>query len=75
VGGTNYQIEHHLFPHISHVHYARLAPIVRRTCEEFGITYSVHPTMGSALLGHARALRELGRKPGSTPAMHTAPAK
>jgi linoleoyl-CoA desaturase len=75
VGGTNYQIEHHLFPHISHVHYARLAPIVRRTCEEFGITYSVHPTMGSALLSHARALRELGRKPGSTPAMHTAPAK
>lgn len=75
VGGTNYQIEHHLFPHISHVHYARLAPIVRKTCEEFGIAYSVHPTMGSALLGHARALRELGRKPGSTPAMRTAPAK
>ncbi len=75
VGGTNYQIEHHLFPRISHVHYPRLAPIVRKTCEEFGITYSVHPTMLSAWLGHARALRELGRKPGTTPAMHIAPAR
>ncbi|HEY0796407.1 MAG TPA: acyl-CoA desaturase [Acidisarcina sp.] len=63
VGGTNYQIEHHLFPQICHLHYPRLSPIVRKTCEEFGITYSVSPTMGGALLGHARALREFGRKP------------
>jgi linoleoyl-CoA desaturase len=63
VGGTNYQIEHHLFPHISHVQYPRLAPIVRKTCEEFGITYSVSPTMRVALLGHLHALREFGRKP------------
>jgi linoleoyl-CoA desaturase len=75
VGGTNYQIEHHLFPQICHVHYPRFSPIVRKTCEEFGITYLVYPTMGAALLGHMRALRELGRKPGSTTAMHTAPAK
>jgi linoleoyl-CoA desaturase len=76
-GGVNHQIEHHLFPHICHLHYPRLAPIVRRTCEEFGITYSVNPTMRGALLSHARALREFGRKPGTppTPAMHTAPAK
>jgi linoleoyl-CoA desaturase len=66
VGGTNYQIEHHLFPHICHVQYPRLSPIVRKTCEEFGITYSVNPTMRGALLSHARALREFGRKPGST---------
>jgi linoleoyl-CoA desaturase len=63
VGGTNYQIEHHLFPQISHVHYPRLSPIVRKTCEEFGITYSVCPTMPGALLGHLRALRDFGRKP------------
>ena len=68
VGGTNYQIEHHLFPHICHLQYPRLSPIVRKTCEEFGITYSVNPTMRGALLSHARALREFGRKPGSTPA-------
>lgn len=62
-GGTNYQIEHHLFPHISHMHYPRIAPIVRKTCEEFGITYSVYPTMRAALLAHLRTLREFGRKP------------
>ncbi len=66
VGGTNYQIEHHLFPQISHVQYPRLSPLVRETCEEFGITYSVNPTMRGGLLSHLRALREFGRKPGST---------
>jgi linoleoyl-CoA desaturase len=68
-GGTNYQIEHHLFPLICHVQYPQLSPIVRQTCEEFGITYSVYPTMRGALLGHARALRKLGRKPEPTPAI------
>ena len=29
VGGLNFQIEHHLFPHICHVHYPRIAEIVR----------------------------------------------
>jgi linoleoyl-CoA desaturase len=73
VGGLNYQIEHHLFPHICHVHYPRLAPIVQKTCEEFGITYSVYPTMRAALLSHARALREFGRKP--KPVVRSLPAK
>jgi linoleoyl-CoA desaturase len=75
LGGTNYQIEHHLFPRMSHVNYPRIAPIVRETCEEFGITYNVEPTMRSALLGHARTLRELGRKPGTASAMHVVTAR
>lgn len=74
-GGTNHQIEHHLFPQICHLYYPRLSPIVRKTCEEFGITYSVYPTMRRALLGHARVLREFGRKPVSTPTMHKTPGK
>ncbi len=37
VGGLNHQIEHHLFPHISHVHYSAIAPIVRQTASEFGV--------------------------------------
>jgi len=48
------------------VQYPRLSPLVRETCEEFGITYSVNPTMRGGLLSHLRALREFGRKPGST---------
>jgi len=38
-GGMNYQIEHHLFPSMSHCHYSTIAPIVRETCREFGIPY------------------------------------
>ncbi len=40
VGGLNYQIEHHLLPHVCHLNYPRLAPIVRATAEEFGIRYN-----------------------------------
>jgi len=39
-GGMNYQIEHHLFPAMSHIHYHRMAPIVKQTAEEFGIPYN-----------------------------------
>jgi fatty acid desaturase (delta-4 desaturase) len=28
-GGLNYQIEHHLFPRMSHMHYHRISPIVK----------------------------------------------
>lgn len=38
-GGINYQIEHHLFPSVSHVHYPYISPIVKRTCKEYGIPY------------------------------------
>jgi len=62
VGGLNLQIEHHLFPQISHPHYARLAPIVEATCREFGVRYTAHPTFGAAVAAHYRQLRELGRR-------------
>ncbi|MBI1847729.1 MAG: fatty acid desaturase, partial [Candidatus Rokubacteria bacterium] len=35
VGGLNFQLEHHLFPQICHIHYAAIAPIVEQTCKEF----------------------------------------
>lgn len=37
--GAQYQIEHHLFPGISHVHYPRMSPVLRRFCEENGYPY------------------------------------
>jgi linoleoyl-CoA desaturase len=61
IGGLNYQIEHHLMPNICHVNYPRLAPIVRTTCEEFGIRYNCHDTWRAALAGHWRELRRLQR--------------
>ncbi|MBC7849549.1 MAG: acyl-CoA desaturase [Chitinophagaceae bacterium] len=60
VGGLNFQIEHHLFTDICHVHYRRISPIVESTCREYGIPYQVQPTFRKALLEHARMLRKLG---------------
>lgn len=62
-GGLNFQVEHHLFPHICHVHYPRIAPIVKATCDEFGLKYLVYDTWPEALASHWRAVKRLGEKP------------
>ncbi|MCD6069003.1 MAG: acyl-CoA desaturase [Bacteroidetes bacterium] len=61
VGGLNFQVEHHLFPTICHVHYKAIAPIVEKTAKEFGIRYNVQPSFSSALLSHIYRLKELGK--------------
>ena len=61
IGGLNFQIEHHLFPHICHIHYRKISPIVERTAKEFGIPYNLKPSLRAALASHVRRLRELGR--------------
>ena len=63
IGGLNYQIEHHLFPKISHVHYPALSSIVKSTANEFGIPYLQHDTFGQALKAHVNYLKRLGRLP------------
>jgi linoleoyl-CoA desaturase len=63
VGGLNFQVEHHLFPRISHVHYPRIAPIVKQTAEEFGIPYLENRTFGKALKSHIIFLKNLGKLP------------
>jgi linoleoyl-CoA desaturase len=40
VGRVNFQIEHHLLPHISHVHYLALSKIIQKQCELFGLPYN-----------------------------------
>jgi fatty acid desaturase len=47
-GGINYQIEHHLFPSISHSHLPKISPIVRKACVEFGIPYHEHDSLLAA---------------------------
>lgn len=64
VGGLNFQVEHHLFPYICHVHYKIIAPIVKKTAEEFGIPYYEQPTFFAALRSHFRTLKMLGRSTG-----------
>ncbi len=63
VGGLNFQIEHHLFPNVCHVHYRKIAGIVSATAREFGLPYKTSRTFVSALIGHARLLRQLGQRP------------
>ncbi len=72
VGGLNYQVEHHLFPNICHVHYRKLAPIVEQTAKEFGLPYKSKQTFGQAIVDHAKQMKELGMKPVSKPTLHLA---
>lgn len=63
VGGLNYQVEHHLFPTICHVHYKKIAPIVQETAKEFNLPYHSKKTFLEALSSHAKMLYDLGRQP------------
>ncbi len=62
VGGLNFQIEHHLFPKISHVHYPAISEIVRAVCREYQLQYIEYPTMRRAVVAHVRFLREMGKR-------------
>ena len=62
VGGLNYQIEHHLFPHISHQHYPDIAKIVKQIAEEHGVPYRTHKTFFAAVHAHGKHLWALGRE-------------
>lgn len=63
IGGLNYQIEHHLFPKISHVHYPAISKIVKATALEHGIPYHENETFMEALRSHLNYLRQIGRIP------------
>lgn len=63
LGGLNYQIEHHIFPTISHVHYRELAKIVKKTAKEFKLPYHEYETMTSAFKAHLNQLITLGKQP------------
>jgi linoleoyl-CoA desaturase len=67
VGGLNFQVEHHLFPNVCHVHYRKISKIVENTAIEFGIPYKSEPTFWDALVGHTKMLKELGCRPATVP--------
>jgi len=60
IGGLNFQIEHHLFPNICHVHYRKISSIVRETAKEFNVPYHHHRTFFGALKSHFSMLHQLG---------------
>lgn len=63
VGGLNFQVEHHLFPRICHVHYPQIAKIVKETADEFNVPYLQHEKFSTALKSHFSALERFGTPP------------
>lgn len=63
LGGLNYQVEHHLFPGICHVHYPKIAPIVKTTALEFGLPYKESGTFFQAVGSHINLLQRYGKLP------------
>jgi linoleoyl-CoA desaturase len=61
VGGLNFQIEHHLFPKVSHVHYPAISKIVMQKCNEYNLPYHYNPTFFGALASHFRVMKWLGQ--------------
>ncbi len=62
-GGLNRQVEHHLFANISHIHYGKIAKIVKETAKEFNLPYNEYKTMWKAVKEHYNQLNMLGKKP------------
>jgi len=60
VGGLNFQIEHHLFPRISHVNYPAISRLVEETCRDFGVKYAEHRSFRAGMASHFRWLRRMG---------------
>jgi linoleoyl-CoA desaturase len=61
IGGLNYQVEHHLFPNISHVHYSKISGFVREMAEKYNLPYHVQPGFIKAVIEHGRMLKKLGK--------------
>ena len=60
IGSLNFQIEHHLFPNICHIHYHKISSIVKETAKEFNVPYYHHRTFFGALRSHFTLLHQLG---------------
>ena len=62
-GGLNHQVEHHIFPNISHVHYTKISKIVRETALEFNLPYNEYKTTRKAIIAHFKHLKQMGQEP------------
>jgi linoleoyl-CoA desaturase len=62
-GGLNHQVEHHIFPNISHIHYTKISKIVKKTAREFNLPYNEYRTTRKAIISHFKHLKQMGAKP------------
>jgi linoleoyl-CoA desaturase len=63
LGGLNFQVEHHLFSRICHVHYPALSKVVEEVCREFGVRYAAQKSFIGAVASHFRWLKLMGSTP------------
>lgn len=61
VGGLNFQVEHHLFPKISHIHYPAISKIIKQVCDEYGVEYFEYKKMRHAIASHIAYLKQMGQ--------------
>lgn len=69
-GSLNYQVVHHLFPSLSQDNYPQIVPIVKQTCDDFGVRYQILPTFWEAFMSHLHYLKMMGLPPPPTPTQH-----
>lgn len=72
LGGLNFQIEHHLLPGICHVNYPAIAPIVKQTCEEFGVRYADFSSFTRGVIAHLDWLKRMGQPEQASAALRAA---
>jgi linoleoyl-CoA desaturase len=60
LGGLNFQVEHHLFPRVSHIHYPQINILLKETCIQFNVPYLEYPSMLKAFNSHLTHIKKLG---------------
>lgn len=60
LGGLNFQVEHHLFPKVSHVHYPAIRKIVKELAQKYGVAHNEFDSFGEALASHFKMMYKLG---------------
>ena len=71
LGGLNFQVEHHIFPHVCHTHLSKIAPIVKQTAKEFGLPYYENSSFSTAVRSHYRILKKFGKAPCKAACAHS----
>lgn len=70
MGGLNFQVVHHLFPKVCHLHYPAIARILTEVAREQGVEYRTTPKLAEAIAAHYRWLRRMGPPAVEVPMQH-----
>ncbi|MBK7232093.1 MAG: acyl-CoA desaturase [Saprospiraceae bacterium] len=61
LGGLNFQVEHHLFPNVCHIHYPAISKIVKPICQQFDVPYLENKGFFEAIGSHIRTLNRFSQ--------------